>query len=126
MAMNKPHGTALVIGIKPGGPPPLGSPGKSDSPTPPPRDPSSPQHDESAEGSKASPDEVGFHDGSEVCTKCVHYDPQSNNCERWNFPVGDNPDGAYCHAFKAGQDNESAEGASDYGGADQSEENDES
>jgi len=109
MAM-KPHGTALVIGIKPGGPPPLSAPGHK--PEAPPQD--APQHDESAEGAKASPDEVGFHDGSEVCTKCVHYDAQSNNCERWNFPVGENPDGAYCHAFKAGSDNESSEG-SDYG-----------
>ena len=57
----------------------------------------------SAAGGSASPSEVGFHDGSEVCVNCAHYDTDTNGCVRWGFAVGDNPQGAYCHAFKAGQ-----------------------
>ena len=56
--------------------------------------------DEQAEGEPiAQPDEVGFHDGTEVCSACEHFDAQGGMCQRWNFPVEGNPDGAYCHAF---------------------------
>jgi hypothetical protein len=56
--------------------------------------------DEQAEGEPiAQPDEVGYHQGDEVCSACEHFDAQSVMCQRWNFPVEGNPDGAYCHAF---------------------------
>ena len=99
------QGLMVAIGLpRNGGGHDIGSPDGLD--TPPkrggaPAEQESPEEDSAEQ--KASPDEVGFHDGTEVCTNCVHYDDQNNECERWGFSVGDNPQGAYCHAWKGGQ-----------------------
>lgn len=69
-----------------------------------------PPADDEQPTQQADPEEVGFHDGTEVCANCTHFDAEGGNCERWGFSVGDHPEGAYCHGFKAGSDNEAAEG----------------
>jgi hypothetical protein len=114
----KKHGVAILIGMgkpqPPGAPPKFKGHSTADNVQGKGGDPASaglPEpdtDDQQRMGGKADPGEVGFHDGTEVCTACTFYEGGQNNCERWGFPVGDHPEGAYCHAFKAGASDEGA------------------
>lgn len=74
------------------------------------------------ESGSATKEEVGFHDGTFVCSNCNYYTADDDKCGRWSFKVGPNPDGAWCPAYQPGQDNEKDEGEPDTGGADELEE----
>ena len=76
---------------RPGAPPPAAAPDL-------------PPDDEQAEGEEGiTLADMGFRDGTEVCSRCQYYDEQSNECMKatsGDRSVGENPDGAGCHAFK--------------------------
>jgi hypothetical protein len=47
---------------------------------------------------------MGFHDGSENCTVCEHFDSQSGECMKataGDKSVGPTPEAAWCHGFES-------------------------
>jgi hypothetical protein len=84
------------------GAPPPGGPG---GPPSPPDNQVPPGASDGSEGITLQ--DMGFRDGSETCSRCQYYDPQGNACQKataGDTSIGDNPDGAGCHAFKSGED----------------------
>jgi len=101
-----PKGLMVAIGIPKGGggKPDIGSPGGLDEPmpkrgamAPQQQEAESPEEDQAEE--KATPEEVGYHSGSETCQSCK-FMGDDGDCKRWGFDVDP---GGWCHAWASGQ-----------------------